>query len=130
VKIDKTSESISIWIILVGITIIILAVIVLFLLIRKKKSKKKLQAKETVTIEPLETPTPKPTLEKPPIAKLEVQIPAKPTVDTSSQLTPSTTPKPTLAASTIVGQVPIEQQMLEVEQKPQLPPPAEKTKTQ
>jgi hypothetical protein len=119
---DKSSDSISIWIIPIVIVIIIFAFIILFLLIRRKKSKKKLLAKDAFTIKSVETPTPKPTLEKPPIAKPEVQIPAKPTVDTSQQITQSTTPKPTLAASPTVGQIPVEQQIPEVEQKPKLPP--------
>jgi hypothetical protein len=119
---DKTTDSISIWIILVVIAIIILAIILLFFIIRKKRSKKKLSEKEAVTIKPQETPTPKPALEKPQIAQPVAQIPGKPTVDTPTQLTPSTTPKPTLAVSPTVAQAPPQQQIPETQKMPQLPP--------
>jgi hypothetical protein len=118
---DKTTDSISIWIILVIIVSIVLAFILISVLIRKHRSKKKLQTKDTVTIKPLETPTPKPTLEKPQIAQPDAQIPAKPILDTPSQLTPSTTSKPTLAPLPTIDHVAVEKQMPEVKQKPQPP---------
>jgi hypothetical protein len=119
---DKESDNNLIWIILIIVIIIILAFIVLLIIIRKKKSEEKLPIKDTVTIKPIEPQTPESVQGKTEAVKTEIQIPAKPTVDTSSQLTQSATPKPTLAVSPTVGQVPVEKQIQEVQQKPQLPP--------
>jgi hypothetical protein len=148
---ENFSEWLYFWGILIIIIVIILASLILILVRRKKQAQEAVPENKTDTLKPLETPTieqtqevitgdekenkeyvetstPKPALEKPQAVEPEAQIPAKSTVDTSQQLTQSTTPKPTLAVSPSVGQVLVAQQIPEVEQKPELSP-AESEKT-
>ena len=77
-----------------------------------------------VTIKPLETPSQKPTLEKPQTVEPEEWIPTKPTVDTSSQLAPSTTLVPMSAKFTQIAQATVPQQTptVQIIQLPPLPP--------
>ena len=77
-----------------------------------------------ITIKPLETSSQKPTLRKPQTVELEAWIPAKPTVDTSSQLAPSTTLVPMSAKSTQIAQatVPLQTPTVQITQLPLLPP--------
>jgi hypothetical protein len=90
---------------------------------KKKRAQEKLPTKEPVTIKPIASPTLTKVPDKVSTSGTETQLTAKPTVDTSQQLTPTTTSlKPTLAATPTVGQVPVVKQIPEVQQKPQLPP--------
>jgi hypothetical protein len=108
--------------------IIILIIIMIFTILavvykKKKKVPHKVPLVPVVTIKLVESPTPKSALEKPPIVIPAAQIPAKPTVETSQQLTPSTTPIPMLAKSTQIAQATAPQQTptAQIPQLPQLP---------
>jgi hypothetical protein len=110
--------------------LIIILIIIIFFIIsavvykRKKKIPHKVPLVPAVTINPLETTTPELSLEKSQAVEPEAWIPAKPTVDTSQQLTPSTTPIPMLAKSTQIAQATVPQQTptAQIPQLPQLPP--------
>ena len=93
---------------------------ILILVMKKKRAQEKLPTKEPVTIKPIASPTLTKVPDKVSTSGTETQLSAKPTVDTSQQLTPTATPKPTLMASPSVGQVPVEKQMPDVQQKPHL----------
>jgi hypothetical protein len=142
-KPEKTLEWLYFWGMLIIIIVIILALFILILFRRKKQTQEALPEGETESLKALETPTEheqkplpvdekdikepvgtpilKPTLERPQAAKLEAQIPAKPMVDTSSQLTPTTTPKPRQTPIPGVGHVPTQKQIPEAKKTPQLP---------